>query len=322
MPAYRNVRVLVLGASGFIGRWVARYLYQEQADLYLAVRDAGSLPGGAFRGGQVRELDLLDDGALQALVRETAPDTVFNLAGYGINPAERDPALAEAINAAFLPRLVEAISRLPATRWQGNRIVHTGSALEYGVCSGALAETTEARPTTLYGRTKLAGTLALQQAALADEMPAVTARLFTVYGPGERAGRLLPALLAAARSGESLELTAGTQQRDFTYVEDIAAGLLELGKAVTAPGEVVNLASGRLTSVRAFTEISAGVLGIPAGKLHFGALPTRQEEMQHAPVATGKLQKLLGWLPTTTIQEGVERTLQHERSAEAGVDMM
>ena len=315
MPAYRDVRVLVLGASGFIGRWVARYLYQAHADLYLTVRDAGGLSEGVFQGGQVRELDLRDGSALQALVRETAPDIIFNLAGYGINPAERDPELAEAVNAGFLPQLVEAISRLPATGWKGNRIVHTGSALEYGVCSGDLSETAEARPTTLYGRTKLAGTLALRQASLASGIPAVTARLFTVYGPGERAGRLLPSLLAAARSGESLELTAGRQQRDFTYVEDIADGLLRLGKAVTAPGEVVNLASGRLTSVRAFTEISAGVLGIPAGKLHFGALPTRQEEMQHAPVATGKLQKLLGWLPTTTIQQGIERTLQHERES-------
>ena len=313
MPAYRDVRVLVLGASGFIGRWVARYLYQAGASLHVTARDPACLGGEAFFGDRVERLDLQDTAAILRVVRDSAPDIVFNLAGYGINPAERDELLAETINTGILPTLVESIAQLPATHWQGQRIVHVGSALEYGVCSSDLAEHTEPRPTTLYGRTKLAGTQALAECSRQAGIASITARLFTVYGPGERAGRLVPALLEAARSGTTLDLTAGTQQRDFTYVEDVAEGLLRLGLVRTAPGEVVNLASGQLTTVRTFVETSAAVLGIPAGNLRFGALPGREEEMAHQPVATGKLQKLLDWLPTTTVQQGIERTRQFER---------
>ena len=81
-------------------------------------------------------------------------------------------------------------------------------------------------------------------------MRAVTARLFTVYGPGEHCGRLLPSLIEAARAEKPLELTAGTQLRDLTYVEDVAEGLLRLGLAQAEPGSVVNLATGHLTMVR------------------------------------------------------------------------
>ena len=189
--------------------------------------------------------------------------------------------------------------------------MHTGSALEYGICSGDLSETTEAKPTTLYGRSKLAGTLALQHSSAKHGISSITARLFTVYGPGERAGRLLPSLLEIARNGGVLELTSGLQQRDFTYLEDVVEGLLRLGTIRTPPGEIVNLATGQLTSVRGFAETAARVLGIPPEKLHFGAIPVREEEMAHRPVATGKLQKMIHWVPTTTIAQGIQNTVLH-----------
>jgi len=320
MQPYKNIRVLVLGASGFIGRCVARHLHQVGANLTVAARNPENLPHEeCFYSAQKVELDLLDPEALPYLISENRPEIVFNLAGYGINPAERDSSRAANINAEFLPNLARAMKLLPVIRWQGQRIVHTGSALEYGTCNGDLAENTAPQPTTLYGRTKLAGTLALQESSMRLGVASITARLFTVYGPGERAGRLLPSLLEIARTGGSLDLTAGTQLRDFTYVGDVAEGLLRLGMTRTPPGEVVNLATGRLTSVRHFTEIAAGILGIPASHLHFGALPARDEEMSHKPVAIDKLRNLISWIPATTIQQGIERTLQHEN--ETGIEI-
>ena len=77
-------------------------------------------------------------------------------------------------------------------------MIHVGSALEYGTARGNLNELTAPSPTTLYGRSKLAGTLRVCRAARRRGFRAVTARLFTVYGPGEQPGRLLPSLMAAA----------------------------------------------------------------------------------------------------------------------------
>ena len=146
----------------------------------------------------------------------------------------------------------------------------------------------------------------------------VTARLFSVYGPGEHPGRLLPSLLEAARNGNHLELTAGKQQRDFTYVEDVVEGLLRLSVTNTLPGDIVNLATGHLTSVRQFVETAARIMGIPDDHLHFGALPTRLEEMQHKPVAVHKLKKLTAWLPSTSVAQGIELTCQRISKSNGG----
>ena len=140
---------------------------------------------------------------------------------------------------------------------------------------------------------------------------ALTARLFTVYGPGEHSGRLLPSLIHAAEAGTAIDLTEGSQERDFTYVEDVAEGLLRLAESDFEPGEVVNLATGRLTSVREFVLTAAEELGLSDEQLRFGALSTRDEEMAHAPVSVDRLAELLGWLLPTSVREGIRKTRSH-----------
>ncbi len=307
---YRGIRVLVLGASGFIGRWVARALAEAGADLRLVVRDAAAATPILERWGVRAPLawfDLTDDRWSDWFLAEVQPAIVFNLAGYGVNPAEREEAAAQALNARLPASLADAMARHHDERWPGQHIVHVGSALEYGTTGGNLSEDGPAKPTTLYGRTKLAGTTGLRDAAHHAKLRATTARLFTVYGPGEPAYRLLPTLLAARPADESIPLTAGTQRRDFTYVEDVADGLLRLG-AHAGDGGVVNLATGTLATVRTFVETAAEVLGIVPARLGFGALPTRPEEQQHDPVTVAKLRGTVGWAPETTIANGVRRT--------------
>jgi nucleoside-diphosphate-sugar epimerase len=132
--------------------------------------------------------------------------------------------------------------------------------------------------------------------------------LFTVYGPGEHPGRLLPSLIKAARTGDPLPLSNGSQSRDFTYVEDVAQALLDLGTSAAVAGEVVNVATGRLTRVRDFIEAAAAVLRICPETLLFGEAPARPWEMIHAPVTLERLRTLVGWIPATQVVEGIRRT--------------
>jgi nucleoside-diphosphate-sugar epimerase len=315
---YRDTRVLVLGASGFIGRRVANRLGQTGAELVMAVRNASSMHDQRITG-EILEIDLQDFDAVTEMIMQASPEVVFNLAGYGVDPVERDEAKAWRINADLLSVLVRAVSRVPVTHWQGQRIVHTGSALEYGINPGNLSESSEPVPTTLYGQTKLAGTRALQRDSGSMGLASVTARLFTVYGPGEHAGRLLPSLLKAAQSGKPVDLTSGSQQRDFTYVDDVVEGLLRLGIANTLPGDIVNVATGYLTSVRQFIETAARIMGIPDQNLNFGAIPTRTEEMQHEPVTVRKLKELTSWLPSTPVTQGIALTCQRMSETSGGI---
>ena len=307
--AYAGTRALVLGATGFIGRWVSGLLTAAGAQLLLGVRD----PAAAGLEGEAVAADLAVPGRATELVERVRPAIVFNLAGYGVDPAERDADLARRVNVELPGELCRALAGNITSPGAGGglagaRLVHVGSGLEYGSAGGDFDEDTPARPTTMYARSKLAGTR--QVAALCPGLGVrgLTARPFTVYGHGEHQGRLLPSLLRAARSGEPVELTTGDQRRDFTYVEDVAAGLLRLGLADVPPGAIVNLATGRLTRVREFCEVAAGILGIPDDRLRYGALPVRAEEMVHVEVSVARLRRLTGWAPSTGIAAGIART--------------
>jgi nucleoside-diphosphate-sugar epimerase len=296
LDAYRDVNALVFGGAGFIGRWVVQSLEAAGARV--------TRPGRA-------EVDLARPGAAEALVEELRPTITFNLAGYGVDRSEREDALSQRINADLVKELTYAVAAARDEDWTGQHLVHVGSALEFGTVSGDLSDPWHCRPTTTYGRTKLAGSEHVVGAVQRGDLRGLTARLFTVFGAGEHSGRLLPALLDAVASAGPLELTEGFQQRDFTYVGDVAEGLLRLGaRTETVEIGALNLATGRLDSVRRFVELAAGVLGIPEERMKFGAVPTRPEEMNHDPVSTELLRRLTAWTPATSIEEGVRRTAQ------------
>jgi len=325
---YSGVRALVFGATGFIGRHVAGALAAAGAKTILSARDGAALDSvaGYIRGDVTTiAFDVCDDARTVAAVRQARPHITFNLAGYGVDRAETDEDLAERINGRFPGVLCAAVAACRETDWHGQALVHTGSQLEYGPVGGNLAESTEPSPNTVYGRTKLAGTRALARCAAEQGMPALTARLFTVFGAGEHETRLLPSIIEAASTGEPLDMTDGRQRADFTWIGDVVEGLLRLGvvPATTAvrsapgtglagPGEVVNLATGRLTSVREFALQAIAALGASESLLRFGALPQRAETLEYEPVTNLRLWELTDWAPETTVSEGLRLTVGNE----------
>jgi nucleoside-diphosphate-sugar epimerase len=306
------VRVLVLGASGFIGRWVARALTAEGAELHAAVRGAEAfrqLAGSWKIDAAVHEIDALRTGEVARVVDEVKPVIAFNLVGYGVDRSEVDEDRMRLLNAELPGDLAAALARHVLEEWTGQRLVHVGSALEYGLLTGVASEHREGPLHTSYGRTKRAGTTAVASFATSQRFAGVTARLFTVFGQGEHDGRLLPTLIRASRSGEDVHLSAGTQRRDFTYVEDVASGLLALGIAPCLPGEVVNLATGHLHRVREFVGVAGRRLGISPSRIRFGVEPIRSDEMQLDGVDTGRLRALLEWTPDGNLDNLLARAL-------------
>ncbi|MEO6593157.1 MAG: NAD-dependent epimerase/dehydratase family protein [Planctomycetota bacterium] len=299
----RTVRVLVTGASGFVGRWVVAALQKRGAEVAVVAREPDRLPVQSAAAARVFRADCARPGALASPLERWRPAVVFNLAGYGVAKNERDPALMRRLNVELLAEVVEGLARLPAPSWPGLRLVHAGSALEYGELDVPLDESAAAHPTTSYGQSKFAGTEVVQRAVREQNLPALVARLFTVFGPGERDGRLFPTLLAARSHQEAVPLSSGEQQRDFGLVWDVAEALVDLALAPKAavlacepPFEhaVLNVASGRLSSVRTFVVEAAQALGIAPSRLAFGAKAQLPEEMPHLPVPVARLQRALG----------------------------
>jgi nucleoside-diphosphate-sugar epimerase len=307
---YRGVPVVVLGAAGFIGRWVVRALTERGARVIRVVRSRATAEPvwRTFGGdGPSVEADLAQPDVVDDLLATLQPAIVFNLAGYGVDNGERDPAQMHALNRVLVERLCDSRAWQRDSRWSGLHLVHAGSALEYGAGDAAV-EGRASAPHTPYGQTKLAASTHLERCVGAGTIRAVSARLFTVYGPGEHQHRLLPSLMTAAASGTALALTSGAQSRDFTYVEDVADAMLRLGLAAGDRHAIVNVATGRLTTVRDFALTARQVLGLAADRLTFGALPVRPDETFHDCVDVERLRRRIGSTPSTTILEGIQRT--------------
>lgn len=323
LRAYSGVRVVVLGASGFIGRWVARSLSESGADLHAVVRnpvDARRMFTAYEIEAEVHEVDLSDLEGTCALLKRLEPAVVFNLSGYGVDPGEKSEAserLAGIMNVELPGAVAETLATIPAGAWAGRRVIHAGTVFEYGNIGGHLEETSATNPTGLYGRSKLAGTNRLTGICQAHGLPGLTARLCQVYGPGEHPGRLLPLLIEARRHARPLTLSVGTQRKDFTYVADVAEGLLRLGLTAGRPGEVVNLATGRLATVREFVEMAAHLLRLDAGRLKFEK-PLPDNELQHLEVAINRLRELTCWEPATDVADGIRRTLDFLERTSSG----
>jgi dTDP-glucose 4,6-dehydratase len=324
MPSAESRRTLVLGASGSIGRWVVHELVRRGVEVHAQVRDPRLLPPrlAAACAGVVR-CDLVPRASAAELVLRLEPELVLNLVGYGVAKDERDERLVLRLGSEVVGEIMTALETLHASSPRV-RLVQVGSALEYGPRPESLDERVACRPHTAYGRAKLEGTeLALE--ARKRGLAALVARPFTVYGPHERPGRLVPTLLLARASQGRVALSSGEQRRDWIYVEDAARALVELAaldaQALLAgrppfDAPALNLASGVLTSVRDFALHCAQALAIAPGRLGFGDLPAPAEELHHPPVPVERLRAALGWTPPADHAENLRRLLA--RVAEDG----
>ena len=122
---YAGVPILVLGASGFVGRWVAKLLTAHGARVVCAVRDpARARATFATFGvtGDLAEVDLAAPGELARLFAATRPTVTFNLAGYGVDRSERDERTFTRINVDVVAEVAELVDRYSDAGWPGPRI--------------------------------------------------------------------------------------------------------------------------------------------------------------------------------------------------------
>lgn len=264
------MNAIVTGAGGFLGR-----------ALLAALRASGCAVLAPTRV----ELDWRDGAAVALFIAATDATTLYHLASSGVgNPNADDPAILA--DELAMARAIAAAA--PA----GMRIVYAGSMAEYGR-AGRLAETGVVAPRNFYARAKLeAGRI------LADESRAsvVHARLFGLYGPGEAAGRLLPAITTALRNGRAIPLSDGLQRRDFVHVEDAARALIALGELAEAP-TIVNVGTGIALEVRAVALALAHELGADPALLQFGARARSPHDQDVLEADTALLAASIGWVP-------------------------
>jgi nucleoside-diphosphate-sugar epimerase len=299
------VRVLVTGASGFVGHAACRELIARGHEVRALVRRAGSEPAGTVAVAG----DLTDAGALAAAVRKAAPEGVLHLAAE--IASQRSADRVREVNVEGTRRLLEACVVAGAPKVVFTSTVVTGEA------GGALLTEDEPLPVqTPYGRSKQEGEALL----FASGLPAVVVRPGHVYGPG---GWYEHEMLARLRQpGRFAVIGRGDNLWDVLHVDDVARALADALERAPA-GEVYHAADDEPIAYYDFMALSAQALGvgpprrIPAWVARLAAGSSAVTAVvRSARTSNAKLKRELGWAPRyPSARDGVPATVAALRAA-------
>jgi len=305
---FSGQRVLLTGASGFLGKHLARQAVAAGVELHELGRNAG------VSDGHFHHADLTDAAAVTRIVTAVRPDAIIHCAAPGVSYGAMDFAAMLAVAVGGTQALYAACAGLP----QAPPVVHVGSGFEYAASAVPVNEDAPIIPSaSLYGAAKAASSAVA--GGYAASLRIMLLRPFHIYGAGEAARRLGPLLIAQARAGERVELTAGEQSRDFLHVDDAArciwTGLAKAAATADGPGlTVLNCGSGTAITLRHFIEQLAMAMR-RAGAAHdlaFGALPYRAHEPMVSLPDVTRLFATLDWLPRVSLEQGIADLVQWE----------
>lgn len=290
------MRVLLTGASGFLGRRLVAKLAGLGHELVALVRS----PIVSLHVEQW-VLPALEGNGLASALDGRAFDAFVNVAAAGVRPDDRAATVLTEIN-ALLPCLLLN----HAKQCGAGAFIHIGSSSEYAAQSNfaPLSENAPLENSKLYGATKAAGTLLASAHGKALDLPVACLRLFNIFGPGEADHRLFPSLVSRLQRHERVPLSAGNQIRDFMHIDDacdaIVTALLGL-KANSNLAGIYNVASGEGTSVRGFASQVARCVGNSDTLLDFGAVPLRADDLPFVVGDPSAFKNSFGWSPSMNL---------------------
>ncbi len=299
------MRALVTGAGGFLGANLVRHL-AASGHQPIALTRSREIPWRLEEIAEevpMLELDLRDTAAIARTVEQARPQWLFHLAAHGAYSWQTDLSQMIAVNVAATAAL------LAAARAAGvQAFVNAGSSSEYGLKTHAPREEERLEPNSHYAVTKAAGTH-LTALAAAGGLPAVTLRLYSIYGPWEDPGRLVPALVREAVRDELPPLVGPQTARDFVYVEDCCEALLRAAQrgAPGGPGATLNIGSGAQTRLDELVEVARGALGVTA-QPRWDTMGRRGWDTDVWVSDPRAAAALLDWRARTGLREGLTHT--------------
>lgn len=292
-------KVLVTGATGFIGRCCLKPLVACGFEVHAV--SSREVVGDAGIPVAWHQLDLLDGSSPAGFLNGLKPSHLLHLAWF----AKPGAFWSSEENFRWLTASTALFRAFYASG--GQRAVGAGTCAEYQwVTEDCDEETTPLRPETVYGRCKLATSLATAAAASLAGQNTAWARIFFPYGPGEPDDRFIPAVIRGLLEGETIACTHGNQIRDFIYVDDVALALVALLSG-TASG-AVNIGTGRSTSLRELASLICGRLG-HADRVQFGAKVVPPGDPPRVVANINRLKSGIGWQPSVSLEQGIDNTI-------------
>ena len=289
-----GAKILVTGASGFIGQHLCRRLQGYQAEVYGVSRvyqEASSTI--RWLQGDVASFD-----DMRRAVTQVKPDVVFHLAGHvtgarGINT----------VVSTLQGNLISTVNLLTLMAELGGRKI---------VLAGSLEEPDAGEtpvPSSPYAAAKWSSSAYAQMFQHLYQLPIVRTRVFLVYGPAQmNFDKLIPYVTLSLLRGEAPKLSSGQRQVDWIYVEDVVDGLIAAAQTSGVEGDVFDLGSGTLTPISSIVQHLTQLIN-PSIQPEFGALNDRPMEQVRVANLEASITKL-GWQPKVSLEQGLAKTVE------------
>lgn len=297
-------RVLVTGATGFIGRHSLPRLLESGYEIHaVGGQRAPETPGRDIAWHQA---NLLEPGEITLLIEKIRPTHLLHFAWYAV-PGKYWTAPENLAWVRATINLMQVFSD-----HGGARAVMAGSCAEYDwkfdYCSELF---TPCRPATLYGACKQATQILLDGWSRQTGISGAWGRIFFLYGPGEHPSRLVPSVINSLLRNEPARCTHGNQVRDFMHVEDVAGAFVALLNS-DARG-AVNIASGTAVPLRQVIHSIAGQMN-KRELIQLGAVPAPAGEPAALIADVGRLRDEVGFRPRYELEQGIARIIEHMRT--------
>lgn len=304
MPTrYRGQRVLVTGASGFIGARLCARLRALEAEVHGVSRSRHEGTGMQWHAG-----DLGVRADVAEIFRRARPQVVFHLAGE--TRAARDLAL---VPLTFDANLASSVHVMTAAVESGvARVVLAGSQEEPDE-SGAAAV-----PSSPYAASKWAVTQYARMFQTVFGLSTISLRIFMVYGPRQRdLGKLIPHVIGALLEGRAPVVNSGDRGVDWVHVEDVVDALLLAGTRPGIDGARVEVGCGRLVTIREVVEMLAALVAPEIRPVYRGREFARPLELERKADVEEAF-RVLGWRPRIAIEVGLRETVEWLRARRDG----
>jgi UDP-glucose 4-epimerase len=312
------MKAVVTGVAGFVGSAIARRLlseghevfgidaFSDYYDISLKQHNLESLVGERFSfiKGDINETDIdsLIDGV----------QWIFHQAGQpGVRKSwGEDFGIYIEANVAATQRLLESAARSASIE----RFVYASSSSIYGDAENfPTLESASPHPLSPYGVTKLAAEHLCTLYAANFNVPTVSLRYFTVYGPGQRPDMAFTRFVRAAVLRDQITIFgSGDQIRDFTYIDDVVDANLRAAGIESIPGSVFNVAGGTNVSVKQVLDLLEELHGAP---LDVQYITSVAGDVFRTGGDTSKILSTLGWAPKVSLREGLQKQLDWARAA-------
>lgn len=292
----KQAKVLVTGASGFIGSALAKKLLDLGADVHgLSRKDMKVNDGIKWHKGDLSNLEFVE-----TIIQKILPDYIFHMASHVYGSRDfKNVALTFNNNLVTAFNLLHTIHVHPC-----KRIIFAGSFEEINSSADILT------PSSPYAAAKNAASNYARLFHKLYNTPVCMASLYMVYGPGQiDHSKLVPYVTLKTLKKESPQLMSGNRAIDWVYVDDVVLGLIDMLVTPGIEGQTIDIGSGKATITKEIVNTLMTLID-PDISPQFGALNDRQMEQERIANVNETYQKI-GWRAKTDLKTGLKNTIEY-----------